>query len=471
MTGLKACYADLKADVKAKYGVVLTETGAIGISAMMHGYIALDKDLSLLAPFRTWRNNNAEKAADKLTELFSFHIPARWTIAQLYYSLLEKMEHVSRIDYLTTLAGYVHLLLTGQRVVGVGEASGIFPIDEKTGTYNKAMCMIFNGIAEVNEMPWNLEEILPGVLPAGVNAGYLTDSGRLLLDPEGDLKAGIPFCPPEGDAGTGMVATNSVETGTGNVSAGTSIFGMVVMDRYPRTVYPELDIVTTPEGKPVAMVHCNNCSSEINVWMDIFQEVGKVFGMDIPQGDLYTKLFRYSLEGDADCGGVVACNYLSGENITGVQNGRPMVMRTTEGKMDLANFMRSEIYASMATLKIGMDILLRREGIKCTKLYAHGGLFRTKGVAQEYMAAAMNTPVTVLETAGEGGAWGMAILALYSISGYTDLPKYLSEVIFAGQDGRCVEPDPGLVAGFDAYTERFKKWLPVIRQASGTEIV
>ncbi|MCD8286591.1 MAG: ATPase, partial [Clostridia bacterium] len=321
ISGLKACYADLKADVLSRYGITLTGTGAIGISAMMHGYIALDKEGNLLVPFRTWRNNLAEDAADKLTQLFSFHIPARWSIAHLYHALLSKEPHVANIDYLTTLAGYVHLLLTGQRCVGVGEASGMFPIDEKTGQYNRAMAMIFNGIAEVNEMPWNLEDILPAVLPAGQNAGYLTDDGALLLDPEGDLHAGIPFCPPEGDAGTGMVATNSVQSGTGNVSAGTSIFGMVVMDKYPKTVYPELDIVTTPDGKPVAMVHCNNCSSEINAWMNLFHELGSVFGVEISQGDLYTRLFQHSLKGDPDCGGVIACNYTSGENITGVQNG------------------------------------------------------------------------------------------------------------------------------------------------------
>ncbi|MCD8293897.1 MAG: ATPase [Clostridia bacterium] len=470
ITGLKACYADLKADVRKKHGITLTETGAIGISAMMHGYIALDREGKLLVPFRTWRNNLAEDAAEKLTELFSFHIPARWSIAHLYHALMAGEEHVSKIDYLTTLAGYIQLLLTGQRVVGVGEASGMFPIDEKTGRYNKAMCMIFNGIAEVNDMPWWLEDILPAVLPAGKNAGYLTESGALLMDPDGDLMAGIPFCPPEGDAGTGMVATNSVQPGTGNVSAGTSIFGMVVMDKYPKTVYPELDIVTTPDGKPVAMVHCNNCSSEINAWMDIFHEFGRLYGVEISQGDLYTKLFRHSLTGDADCGGVIACNYTSGENITGVQNGRPMVIRGTEANMTLANFIRSEIYASMATLKTGMDILLKREGIRCSKLYAHGGLFRTKGVAQSYMAAAMNTPVTVLETAGEGGAWGMAILALYSVSGYDSLPKYLEEAIFNDQETVTVQPDPALVAGFDAYTDRFTKCLPIIREASATDL-
>lgn len=467
MGGMRAAYAELKAEVKSKYGVTLKSIGSIGISAMMHGYVVLGADDKLLVPFRTWRNNNAEEASEKLTELFGFHIPARWSIAHLYQAIIGGEEHVKDIKYQTTLAGYVHYLLTGNKVMGIGEASGMFPIDQNTGTYDSRMVEKFEDVCK-DKYPWKLKDILPKVLKAGENAGSLSESGALLLDPDGDLQAGIPFCPPEGDAGTGMVATNSVKAGTGNVSAGTSVFSMIVLSRNLKNVYPEIDIVTTPDGLPVAMVHCNNCSSEINAYVNLFSEVAALFGAATERGEAYKKLFNKSLEGDKDCGGVVVYNYLSGENITNITKGRPMTVRITDSNFSLANVMRAQLYSAFATLKIGNDILIKGEGVTVEKLYAHGGLFKTEGVCQSYLAAALDAPITVTETAGEGGAWGMAVLARFLLDG-GELGEYLQTKVFAGQKEHTVKPDRADVEGFDRYIKRFKDGLPAELAAGNVE--
>lgn len=466
LTGIRGCYADLKRKVREKCGTVLRKVGCIGISAMMHGYIALDKDRKFLVPFRTWRNNNAAYAAEKLTDLFSFPIPARWSIAHLYQAILDGEEHLPSLAYQTTLAGYVHYILTGNKVVGTGEASGMFPVDIKGGDYNSKMTELFDGIAAVKNMPWRLRDILPKILRAGEVAGCLTEEGAKLLDEEGDLCPGIPFCPPEGDAGTGMVATNSVAEGTGNVSAGTSVFGMVVLDAFPKKVYSEIDLVTTPAGKPVAMVHCNNCSSEINAWVKLFAEYNALTGRRMSADELYSALFRLSLDGDEDCGGVISYNYVSGENITEVSSGRPMLARSALSRFTLQNVMRCQLYSSMATLKIGMDILLKKEKISVSKIYAHGGLFRTEGVCQKYLAAALNVPVSVTETAGEGGPWGMALLAAFTLRGGKDLAAFLDKEVFADSREKTVLPDPKTVEGFEKYTEKFEKGLSVEREAA-----
>ena len=464
--GLRGCYAELKRKVKEKYGCAPHTFGCIGISAMMHGYIVLGGDGKFLVPFRTWRNNNAAEAAERLTELFSFPIPARWSVAHLYKAILDGEEHLPYVKYQTTLAGYVHYLLTGEKVVGTGEASGMFPVDTKSGDYDAKMAELFDGIAAVKDMPWRLRDILPAVLSAGAEAGTLTEEGAKLLDPDGDLRPGILFCPPEGDAGTGMVATNSVAAGTGNVSAGTSVFGMVVSDRWPEKVHPEIDLVTTPAGKPVAMVHCNNCSSEINAWVSLFSEYNAMIGKDMSDDELYGSLFRLSLSGEADCGGIVCYNYLSGENITGIESGRPMIVRSALGRFTLPNVMRAQLYASMATLKIGMDILLKKEKMTVDKIYAHGGLFRTEGVCQKYLAAALNAPVSVTDAAGEGGPFGIALLAEFARRGEKDLAEFLAKEVYAGANETTVYPDPETAAGFDAYTERFVSGLPVEREAA-----
>lgn len=467
--GLQSCYASLKNNVLRQYGCKLENIGSIGISAMMHGYIVLDKDNRLLVPFRTWRNNNAEEAARKLTELFSFHIPARWSIAHLCQAILNDEEHVDKIKYQTTLAGLVHFLLTGKKVVGIGEASGMFPIDDKTSTYNSDMMRLFERSYVRNKYHWKLNDLLPEVLKAGKVAGHLTKEGALLLDPEGDLCEGIPFCPPEGDAGTGMVATNSVKAGTGNVSAGTSVFSMIVLRQNLKNVYPEIDIVTTPDGLPVAMVHCNNCSSEINTYVNLFSEVASLFGVKTEKDEVYKKLFKKSQEGDRDCGGVVVYNYLSGENITNIAKGRPMTVRVTDSNFSLANVMRAQLYSAFATLKIGNDILIKGEGVTVEKLYAHGGLFKTEGVCQSYLAAALNAPITVTETAGEGGAWGMAVLARFLLDG-GDLGEYLRTKVFAEQKEHTVKPDREDVEGFDRYIKRFKDGLPAELAAGNVEV-
>ena len=437
---------------------------AAGVSAMMHGYLAFDQDWNLLTPFRTWQNTNTGPAAAELTERFGFNIPQRWSIAHLYQAILNGEAHVSQIAHLTTLAGYVHYKLTGVHAVGVGEASGMFPIDSGTLDYNKRMVEQFNAFISPLELPWKLEELLPKVLTAGADAGVLTEEGAALLD--GLLSPGIPFAPPEGDAGTGMAATNAVAPRTGNVSAGTSIFSMVVLEKPLSKVYEEIDLVTTPTGMPVAMVHCNNCTNDTNAWAGVLKEAAELFGASPEPGELYTRLYEKSLEGEADCGGVTVCNYLSGEGVTHMDTGRPLVVRTPEARFTLANFFRAQLYATMATLKIGMDILAS-EGVAIDSLTGHGGLFKTPLVGQAFLAAACSAPVSCLDTAGEGGPYGMALLAAYrvwSAEGET-LEAYLNNPVFAGVSGSTVQPDEETVNGFNAYMERYRALLDVERKA------
>ena len=465
--GLQDAYADMARDVKEKYGVTLTKIGAIGFSAMMHGYMVFDEKDELLVPFRTWRNNNAAPASEILTRELGYHIPARWSIAHLYQAILNGEEHVSKIKYQTTLEGYIHWMLTGEKVLGIGEASGMFPIDIKTKQYNKTMLDKFNALIADKNYPWKVEDIFPKILLAGENAGYLTEKGAKFLDVSGNLQAGIPLAPPEGDAGTGMIATNSIKRRTGNVSAGTSIFGMVVLEEDLKKVHDEIDLVTTPVGDLVGMVHCNNCTSDINAWMGVFSEIAKATGSSISTGDLFVTLFHKALEGDEDCGGVITYNYFSGEHITNVEEGRPMVVRSTESKFNLPNVMRSMVYSAMSTLKVGLDILLKEEGVKLDSILGHGGLFKTKGVAQSFLAAAIDAPVSVMETAGEGGAWGMAVLAAYVVGKEEgeSLEDYLDNKVFAGMAKETLSPDEKAVAGFNAYIERYKSGLAVERTA------
>ena len=406
--GLQDCYARMAADVKEKYGVTLTTVGAMGFSAMMHGYMVFDKNDEILVPFRTWRNNTAAEAGEKLTELFNYHIPARWSIAHLYQAILNGEEHVKDIVFQTTLEGYVHWKLTGRKVLGIGEASGMFPVDPETKQYDKVMLKKFNDLVK-GKVPFKVEDILPDILLAGENAGTLTEEGAKFLDPTGNLKAGIPLCPPEGDAGTGMVATNSVRKRTGNVSAGTSVFAMIVLEKELSKPYPEIDLVTTPVGDLVGMVHCNNCTSDINGWVNMFGEFAALAGVEIPKWKLYDMLYFESEKGDKDCGGLLAYNYVSNEHVTKVEKGRPLFVRTAEGKFNLANFMRTHLYAAFGALKVGCDIMLKEEGVKLDRITGHGGLFKTERVGQSYLAAAINAPVTVMKTAGEGGAWGACL--------------------------------------------------------------
>ena len=434
---------------------------------MMHGYMAFDKDGNQLVPFRTWRNTITGQAAEQLTELFQFNIPQRWSIAHLYQAILNKEPHIKDISHLTTLAGYIHWKLTGQNALGVGEASGMFPIDSKTNDYDERMLEQFNGKLNAENIPWKLQDILPKVLLAGDAAGTLTEEGTKLLDPTGELQAGIPLCPPEGDAGTGMVATNSVAVRTGNVSAGTSVFAMVVLEKALSKLYPEIDMVTTPTGKPVAMVHSNNCTSDLNAWVDLFQEFTSALGVEISESKLYEMLYRMGLTGDADGGGLLAINYLSGEHITHLEEGRPLFVRTPESNFTLANFMRTHLFSSLGALKIGMDILFEQEKVKLNQLLGHGGFFKTKEVGQRIMAAAMNVPVSVMETAGEGGAWGIAVIASYMLNKEMNEPleAYLSNKVFAGETGTTVDPDQMDVDGFAVFMDRYKKGLVIERTA------
>lgn len=466
-TGLQDAYTKMAADVKEKYDITLTRVGAIGFSAMMHGYMAFDKAGNLLVPFRTWRNNITEEASEKLTDLFGFHIPQRWTIAHLYQAILNGEPHVADIDYVTTLAGYIQWKMTGERVVGVGEASGIFPIDSETNTYFADMIAKFDEAVADKAYSWKALDVLPHVLNAGDNAGVLTKEGAALLDMSGNLEAGIPLCPPEGDAGTGMAATNSVRIRTGNVSAGTSVFAMIVLEKNLSKVYPEIDMVTTPSGHPVAMVHCQNCTSDLNAWVNLFREFAQTFGMKISTNDLFGKLYNKALEGDADCGGLLAYNYFSGEHVTGFNEGRPVFARTPDAKFNLANFMRVNLFTSLGALKVGLDILMKEEHVQVDQILGHGGLFKTKGVGQKILAGSIDAPVSVMETAGEGGAWGIALLASYMINKEENetLEDYLDAKVFAGNAGTKMDPDPADVAGFEVFTERYKKGLPIERAA------
>lgn len=464
--GLQEGYQKLSEEVSAKYGIALKTIGAIGFSAMMHGYVVVDVDGNLLVPFRTWRNTITGQASHQLTELFRFNIPQRWSIAHLYQAILNKEAHVKDISHQTTLAGYVHWKLTGQRVLGIGEASGMFPIDSKTNDYDKGMLDQFNGLLKAEKLPWTLQDILPKVLVAGDNAGVLTENGAKRIDPTGQLLAGSKLCPPEGDAGTGMVATNSVAVRTGNVSAGTSVFAMIVLEKELSKLYPEIDMVTTPTGKPVAMVHSNNCTSDLNAWVDVFQEFTQVLGVNISESQLYELLYQKALAGDADAGGLLAYNYVSGEHITHMEEGRPLFVRTPESHFTLANFIRANLFSSLGALKIGMDILFEQEKVMLDQLLGHGGFFKTKEVGQKMMAAAMNVPVSVMETAGEGGAWGIALLTAYMLNKQNEpLEAYLSDKVFAGGDAITIAPDQKDVDGFAAFMDRYKKGLGIERAA------
>lgn len=466
LSGLQSCYSDLKKDVMHRYHLTIHQLGGIGISAMMHGYLPFDDHMTLLTPFRTWRNTITQEASEKLTELFSFNMPQRWSLSHLYQAILNGEQHIQKIHFLTTLAGWIHFLLTGKKVLGIGDASGMMPIDSQTCTYNTAMINAFNCLISDKNYPWKLEDILPEVLCAGEPAGSLTPEGARLLDPSGDLEPGCPLCPPEGDAGTGMTATNSIRERTGNVSAGTSIFSMIVLEKPLSRVYPEIDIVTTPTGKQVGMVHCNSCTSDINAWVSLFREFADLMGFSSDSGHIFTHLFKKSLEGNPDCGGLVNFNYLAGEPVTGLPEGRPMFIRLPDAKMNLANFMRAQIFSSMETLKYGMEIM-NRENVAIDCVYGHGGLFKTEGVAQNYLAAAIHAPVTVMETASEGGAWGIALLADYMVNKRQgeSLEDYLENRVFADMKKKTVSPDPEDEKGFDQYMKHFVDCIPAQKAA------
>jgi len=465
--GMQASYANMARDAEARYGVTIEKIGAIGVSAMMHGYLAFDKDRNLLTPFRTWRNNTTGPASEALTELFGFPIPQRWTIAHLYQAILNGEEHVARIDHLTTLAGYVHWKLTGERLLGVGEASGVFPIDLDTLQYDKRMKDQFAALIASRKFSWTLDGILPGIRMAGEPAGNLTEEGAKLLDGTGRLQPGVPLCPPEGDAGTGMVATNSVAPRTGNVSAGTSVFAMIVLEKALSRAYPEIDLVTTPAGRLVAMVHSNNCTSDYDAWIGLFAEALQALGLEVPKGRLYDTLLGMALDGDPDGGGLLSYGYVSGEHITHFEEGRPLFVRSSGSRMNLANFMRTQLFASLGALRTGLEILFERESVRLDEILGHGGFFKTREVGQRMMAAATRVPVSVMETAGEGGAWGIALLASYRMrkaDGET-LEEFLSRKVFAGQQSVRVEPDPQDLAGFDAFMRRYTRGLAVERAA------
>jgi len=468
--GLQESFQNLRHEVLTKYDTPLKTMGAIGFSAMMHGYMAFDKDGKILVPFRTWRNTITGQAASELTELFNFNIPQRWSIAHLYQAILINETHVKDIGYLTTLAGYVHWKLTGQKVVGVGEASGMFPIDSKTNNYDAHMVEKFNKQISIENLSWKLQDILPKVLLAGELAGVLSKEGAKLLDPSGQLQAGIPLCAPEGDAGTGMVATNSVAERTGNVSAGTSVFAMIVLEKALSKLYPEIDMVTTPSGKPVAMVHCNTCTSDLNAWVNLFHEFTNALGVEISQSRLFEMLYQKGLEGDDDCGDLLSYNYFSGEPITHFGEGRPLFVRTPESRFTLANFMRTHLFSSLGTLKIGLDILFEQEKVNIDKVLGHGGFFKTKGVGQKIMATVMNVPVSVMDTAGEGGAWGIALLASYLLYKHENEPleTFLSNTVFSGQQGTTISPDPMDVSSFLRFMKRYQAGLPIERAAVET---
>lgn len=466
-TGLQESFRNLSHDVLAKYNTPLKTIGAMGFSAMMHGYMVFDKAANQLVPFRTWRNTITGQAAEELTGLFQFNIPQRWSIAHLYQAILNQEPHVNEISHLTTLAGYVHWQLTGQKVLGVGEASGVFPIDSQSNDYDEQKLAQFNQRLEAENIAWKLQDILPQVLVAGESAGVLTEAGARLLDPTGQLQAGVPFCPPEGDAGTGMVATNSVAERTGNVSAGTSVFAMIVLEKALSKLYPEIDMVTTPTGKPVAMVHSNNCTSDLNAWVDLFREFTHVLEVEVSESRLYEMLFQKALTGEADAGGLLSYNYFSGEHLTGLEEGRPLFVRTPESRFTLANFMRAHLFSALGSLKIGLDILFEQEKVQIDQILGHGGFFKTKEVGQKMMAAAMNVPVSVMETAGEGGAWGIALLAAYMLhkAEHESLEVYLADKVFAGENGVTITPAQEDVAGFATFMERYKKGLVIERTA------
>ena len=465
--GLQDCYAELRKNVLQKYDCEIENLAAIGFSAMMHGYMVFDANRQILVPFRTWRNTNTGKAAEELSKLFNYNIPLRWSISHLYQAIIDNEEHVKDIKYLTTLAGYVHWQVTSQFVLGVGDASGMIPVDPKTKTYDATMVEKFDKILTSRGLPFRLLDILPHSLSAGQNAGMLTPEGAKLIDVSGNLKAGIPVCPPEGDAGTGMVATNAVKQRTGNVSAGTSSFSMIVLEKELSRPYEMIDMVTTPDGSLVAMVHCNNCTSDINAWVGLFREYQEMLGIPVDVNKLYETLFNKALEGDADCGGLLSYNYVSGEPVTGMQEGRPLFVRSANDRFNLANFMRTHLYGAIGVLKIGNDILQREEHVRVDRITGHGGYFKSAGVGQRMLAAALNSPISVMETAGEGGAWGMALLAGYMVrNNGRGLADYLEEVVFNGNTGTEIAPSANDVAGFNKYLVAYKAGLSIERAAA-----
>ncbi len=465
--GIQKSYSNLAKQILDEYNVTIRSVCAIGFSAMMHGYLVFDKKGELLTPFRTWRNTNATKAADVLSELFEFNVPIRWSVSHLYQAILNNEEHIAKIASITTLSGYVHKQLTGQNVLGVGDASGMFPIDSDTCNYDMCMINKFDELVAPLNLNWKISDILPKVLCAGEFSGILTTEGAKLIDPTGQLQAGIALCPPEGDAGTGMVATNSVAKRTGNVSAGTSIFSMLVLEQKLSKVYPEIDIVTTPAGASVAMVHCNNCTSDINAWVELLRQTLEAFGHNVDANSLYTTLYNKALEGDCDCGGLLSYNYVSGEPITGIITGVPLFLRTATSNFNLPNFMRAHILSALATLKIGMDILTEQENVTLEKLLGHGGLFKTKGVGQSLMATVTNTPVAVMQTAGEGGAWGIALLAAYLANKAKNesLDAYLDSKVFCNYNSDICTPTKEDILGVEKFLQNYKKGLAVEKTA------
>ncbi len=462
-TGLQTAYAKLAQDVENAYGEKLTRVGHIGFSAMMHGYLAFDKEGELLVPFRTWQNTNTSAAHEKLSELFQYNIPERWSIAHLYQCVLNNEEHVGKVDFITTLAGYVHWKLTGKKVLGVGDASGMFPIDPTTHTYETEFIEKFNALPEVAAQPWKLADLLPEPLVAGTPAGELTEEGAKLLDPTGTLQPGITFAPPEGDAGTGMVATNSVRIRTGNVSAGTSIFAMVVLEHKLARLHPEVDLVTTPAGDLAGMSHANNFTSDLNAWVGLFGQFAAAIGQPVDAGTLYGTLFRAAIADDVDstCGGLINYPFRSGEFLAGLPEGRPLFARGPEANMSLGNFMRAQLFSAFSPVKIGMDVMTKDEGVAVDSLVGHGGIFTTPKVAQKILAAAFNTPIKVMSTAAEGGAWGMAVLADYLFHADQPLDEFLDSRVFADAASTTEEPDSGDVAGFEEFFDRFRKGLPI----------
>jgi len=465
--GVQDCYRSLRANALELYGVEIEHLAAIGISAMMHGYMAFNDCQEILVPFRTWRNTNTKQAAAELSELFGYNIPQRWSISHLYQAILNNEEHVKDIDFLTTLAGYIHWQLTGEKVLGIGDASGMIPVDPLTKNYSAEMIEKFNRLTAPKGYPWKLADILPKVLAAGENAGTLTAEGASKLDISGHLQPGTPMCPPEGDAGTGMTATNAVKERTGNVSAGTSSFSMIVLEKELSRPYEMIDIVTTPDGSPVAMVHCNNCTSDLNAWANIFREYTELLNIPVDLNDIYSKLYNHALDGDSDCGGLVSFNYYSGEPVTGLSEGRPLFVRSVNNRFSLANFMRAHLYGAVSVLKIGNDILFNDEKIKVDRITGHGGLFKTKGVGQRVLAAALNSPISVMDTAGEGGAWGMALLAAYLVNNNEklNLADFLDKKVFAGDTGYSVEPTEEEVEGFNRYIKDYIQCLPIEKAA------
>ncbi len=465
--GLQDCYADLRNNVRKEYDVEIENLAAIGISAMMHGYMAFNDKDEILVPFRTWRNTNTGKAAAELSNLFVYNIPLRWSISHLYQCILNGEPHVKDIKFQTTLAGYVHWQLTGEKVIGVGDASGMIPVDPQTKTYNATMVQKFDNLVAPYKFGWKLLDIFPKVLVAGEDAGTLTAEGAKRLDVSGHLKPGAKLCPPEGDAGTGMAATNAVKQRTGNVSAGTSSFSMIVLEKELSKPYEAIDMVTTPDGSLVAMVHCNNCTSDLNAWVGLFREALELMGQKVDMDELYGKLYNNALTGNANCGGLLSYNYISGEPVTGLADGRPLFVRSANDKFTLANFIRVHLYGSIGVLKIGNDILLKEEKIKIDRITGHGGLFRTKGVGQRILAAALNSPISVMETAGEGGAWGIALLASYVVNNdkKQNLADFLDEKVFAGNTGTEIAPTAEDVEGFNEYIETYKAGLDIEKKA------